>query len=234
MCTGYKAIVLWGLDVMADFGWFLCAVYTLLLWRAIPQLALELSCIFTLSPCANCGITCYKEANLPIYSFVAEFTSHFKFPIWTYVFSFAIQEEVAFCWWTGFFDQWSREILWATMQILKYSQHREARQRPGSCCHHLGSALIWNWTMFFVYFIYIYYLFILFLVALGLHCFVWVFSSCGVQQLLFVQCMGFSLPWLLLLSTVSRAWASAVAEHRLSSCCSRALESGLNNCDPRA
>lgn len=88
MCTGYKAIVLWGLDVMADFGWFLCAVYTLLLWRAIPQLALELSCIFTLSPCANCGIICYKEANLPIYSFGAEFTSHFKFPIWTYVFSF--------------------------------------------------------------------------------------------------------------------------------------------------
>ena len=88
MCTGYKTIVLWGLDIMADFGWFLCAVYTLLLWRAIPQLALELSCIFTLSPCANCGITCSKEANLPIYSFGAKFTSHFKFPIWTYVFSF--------------------------------------------------------------------------------------------------------------------------------------------------
>ena len=96
--------------------------------------------------------------------------------------------------------------------------------------------------MFFVYYIYIYiyiyifffYLFILFLVILGLHCFVRVFSSCGVQGLLFMQCVGFSLPWLLLLSTGSRAWASAVAEHRLNSCCSRALESGFNNCDPRA
>ena len=96
MCTGYKTIVLWGLDVMADFGWFLCAVYTLLLWRAIPQLALELSCIFTLSPCANCGITCSKEANLPIYSFGAKFTSHFKFPIWTYVFSFCHQGRSCF------------------------------------------------------------------------------------------------------------------------------------------
>ena len=162
MCTGYKAIVLWGLDVMADFGWFLCAVYTLLLWRAIPQLALELSCIFTLSPCANCGITCYKEANLPIYSFGAEFTSHFKFPIWTYVFSFAIQEEVAFCWWTGFFDQWSREILWATMQILKYSQHRSQAKAwillPsfGVC---INLELNHVFCLFYIYILLIYFVF---------------------------------------------------------------------------
>lgn len=55
----------------------------------------------SLSPCATCGITCSKEANLPICSFGAEFSSHFKFPALTYVFSFCHPGRSSLCCWTA-------------------------------------------------------------------------------------------------------------------------------------
>ena len=77
----------------------------------------------------------------------------------------------------------------------------------------------------FIYFIY------LFLAALGLHCCVWAFSSCGKQELLFVAVHGLLL-----------AVASVVMEHGLmgsrcagfSSCGSWDLEHRLSSCGARA
>ena len=48
------------------------------------------------------------------------------------------------------------------------------------------------------------YLLIIFLAALGLHCCMWAFSSCGKRGLLFVAVRGLPI-----------AVASLVAEHRL-------------------
>ena len=57
----------------------------------------------------------------------------------------------------------------------------------------------------FIYFIY------LFLAALGLRCCARAFSSCDERGLLLLQCVGFSLQWLLLLqSTGSRRVGSVV------------------------
>ena len=54
----------------------------------------------------------------------------------------------------------------------------------------------WYSKLFLNLFIY------LFLAVLGLHCCMQAFSSCGEQRLLFLQCMGFSLLWLLLLQSM--------------------------------
>ena len=72
-----------------------------------------------------------------------------------------------------------------------------------------------------------------FLAALGLHCFVWAFSSCGKRGLLFMavlrlliavasHCRGFSCE-----AEALGMRTSAVVVHRLSSCGSWALECGL-------
>ena len=89
-----------------------------------------------------------------------------------------------------------------------------------------------------VLYIYIFKLFI-YLFIFWLH---WVFvaarglslaaASGGYSSL---QCVGFSLRWLLLLrSTGSTHWASVVVAPRLSHCGSRALEHRLSSCGTRA
>ena len=96
--------------------------------------------------------------------------------------------------------------------------------------------------MLFIYFILFFrklvgffFLIYLFLAALGLHCCVWTFSSCGERGLLFVAVCE------LLTAVASRcgaralgAWASVVVARGLSSCGSRALERRLSSCDARA
>ena len=79
-----------------------------------------------------------------------------------------------------------------------------------------------KFNSFFKKFIY------LFLAALGLRCCARAFSSCGKQGLLFLQCVGFSLRWLLLLqSTGSRLMG-------FNSCGSQALECRLSSCGTQA
>ena len=65
--------------------------------------------------------------------------------------------------------------------------------------------------------------FYLFMAMLGFHCFVWAFSGCSSQGLLFIAVLGLliSLQWLLLWSTGSR-------RVDFSSCGSQALEHGFN------
>ena len=67
----------------------------------------------------------------------------------------------------------------------------------------------------------------LFLSALGLHCCMWAFSSCGVQA---SHCSGFSCCGARALGVQ----ASVVEAHGLSSCGSQALECRLNSCGTRA
>ena len=84
--------------------------------------------------------------------------------------------------------------------------------------------LHWVFGFFKIYFIY------LFLAALGLHCCMQAFSSCGEQGLLFVSVCG------LLIAVASRCRAQAlgvasvVVARGFSSCGSRALERRLSSC----
>ena len=80
------------------------------------------------------------------------------------------------------------------------------------------------------YFIFIY----LFLVALGLHCCVRAFSSCGEQGLLFDAVSGFLIAVASLVEEHRlAAQDSAVVARGLSSCGSRALEHRLSSCGTR-
>ena len=75
----------------------------------------------------------------------------------------------------------------------------------------------------------------LFLAALGLGCYSRVFLAAASGDYSSLQCVGFSLWWLLLLwSTGSRHAGSVVVAHRLSSCGSQALERRLSSCGARA
>ena len=72
----------------------------------------------------------------------------------------------------------------------------------------------------------------LFVSALGLHCCVWAFSSCGQWGLLFIAVPGLLI---VVASLVAEhrtlgAWASVAVAHGLSSCGSWALESRLGSC----
>ena len=80
------------------------------------------------------------------------------------------------------------------------------------------------------YFIFIFY-FIYFLVALGLHCCVWAFSSCGEQGLLFLAVHGLIVVGFSCCGAQDLGVrASVVVVHGLSSCGSRALERRLSSC----
>ena len=96
-----------------------------------------------------------------------------------------------------------------------------------------------------VHFLYLFIYLFIYLAALGLCCCARAFSSCGEPGLLFVvvsggysslQCLRFSLRWLLLLwSTGSRrAGFSSCGTRAFSSCGSRALERRLSSCGTRA
>ena len=139
-----QGLFLWGLDVMTDLvdfsvqyiHYFYEGQYTNLL-RNYHASSLSAH-VPTVVSCALRKLISqftHLELSLPV-------TSSFQYGLMCSL--SAVQEEVSFCCWTRVFDQWSREMLWATLHILKCSQHREARQRPGFCCHHLRSALIWN------------------------------------------------------------------------------------------
>ena len=116
---------------------------------------------------------------------------------------------------------------------------RRHKSKPYDC--RLGNGFFCLFILFyfkFIYFIYIYF---------WLH---WVFiAACGLSLVAvsggysLLQCVGFSLRWLLLLwSTGSRrtgfsscgARASAVVARGLSSCGLRALECRLSSCGTRA
>ena len=69
---------------------------------------------------------------------------------------------------------------------------------------------------------------LLFLAALGLRCCAQAFSSCSEQGYSLLRCMGFSLPWLLLLRSMGSRHAA------FSSGGWRALERRLSSCGARA
>ena len=97
--------------------------------------------------------------------------------------------------------------------------------RNGSILCHLCEILIYPFYLLFLN----YYLF---LDVLGLRCSTRAFSSCRAQGLLFLQCVGFSLMWLLLWSTDSWREGSIVVAHELScpAACGIFLDQGLNLC----
>ena len=102
-----------------------------------------------------------------------------------------------------------------------------ARARDRICFTDLGP-----WTLYFfnkcIYFIY-FWLHWVFVAACGLSL---VAASGGYSSL---QCVGFSLRWLLFRGAlVLGVQASVVVAHRLSSCGSRALECRLSSCGTRA
>ena len=90
--------------------------------------------------------------------------------------------------------------------------------------HFFASCILLILGHLYIIFIFINLFIYLFLAALGLHCCVRAFSSCASGGYSLLQCVGFSLWWLLLLRSAGSRRAG------FSSCTTRSLEHRLSSC----